>query len=259
MHVLVTNDDGIDSNFLHTIANALSKHFRVSVAAPTSEKSWIGRAVTRRGVVSIDKRSDLPWEAWSIGGTPTDCVSIAMTNLLPERPDLVVSGINIGYNTTTQLIYSSGTVAGALEGAFWGLPAFAVSQEVPDKLFWDAQNNYGRLPADFQALLERHAHHAVDQMVAIMKNGSGKGQDAIVHNLNYPSTPAEPMETVRPVPATLKEMAFFEQTEDGNSEFFFKHGDPLPSEHLTDRQALQSGRVSHSILNFSAIGRDLNH
>jgi 5'-nucleotidase len=259
VQVLVTNDDGIDSNFLHTIANALSRRFDVCVAAPKAERSWIGRAVTRRGVVSIEKRTDLPWKAWSIGGTPTDCVSIALTNLLPEKPDLVVSGINIGYNTTTQLIYSSGTVAGALEGAFWGLPAFAVSQEVPDSLFWDAQNNSGKLPPYFQALLEEHAEHAVDNMLSVMNNGKGNGQDAIVHNLNYPSEPKEPMETVRTVPATLKEMAFFERTEDGNSEFFFKHGDPLPSEQLTDRQALQSGRVSHSILNFSAIGRDLNH
>ncbi|MEX0323040.1 MAG: 5'/3'-nucleotidase SurE [Puniceicoccaceae bacterium] len=259
MHVLVTNDDGIDSNFLHTIAHALSKRFRVTVAAPTTERSWIGRAVTRRGVVSIDERPDLPWQAWSIGGTPTDCVSIALTNLLPEKPDLVVSGINIGYNTTTQLIYSSGTVAGALEGAFWGLPAFAVSQEVPDTLFWDAQNNFGRLPADFQELLERHADHAVEQMLPLIEAHGKNGQDAIVHNLNYPASPKDPMDVVRTVPATLREMAFFEKTDCGNTEFFFKHGDPLPSEQLTDREALQSGSVSHSILNFSAIGRDLNH
>ena len=81
-HILITNDDGIESKFLHAIASALESRFRISVAAPKLEQSWIGRAVSRRGEVTVDRFSGLPWDAWSIGGTPTDCVNIALGNLL---------------------------------------------------------------------------------------------------------------------------------------------------------------------------------
>jgi 5'-nucleotidase len=260
-HLLITNDDGIESAFLHAIAGALAKRFRISVAAPKCEQSWIGRAVSRRGEVSVETYDELPWEAWSIDGTPTDCVNIALANLLPERPDAVVSGINIGYNTTTQLIYSSGTVAGALEGAFWGLPAIAVSQEIPDDIFWEVSKAKGKMPADWQPLLEANAAHAASTITAMLENGdlAGRNGDAVVHNLNYPSEPLSPYRTVRTVPAPLREMSFFDSTGNGGYAFRFRHGSDRESPHRTDREALAAGEVSHSILNFSALGRDLNH
>lgn len=258
MHILITNDDGIESKFLHALANALSQHFTITIAAPKSEQSWIGRAVSRRRTVSVEKHPELPWEAWTIDGTPTDCVNIALSNLLPERPDAVVSGINIGYNTTTQLIYSSGTVAGALEGAFWGLPAFAVSQEVPDHMFAEVSENKGQLPRPWEALLADNACHAAEFVAATLKLPP-KSTDAVVHNLNYPSKPTLPLELAKTVPAPLRELAFFKKDGNGGCVFHFQHGESLPSPHQTDRQALSAGRASHSILNFSALGRDQNH
>ena len=125
-HALITNDDGIQSAFLHRLVDALLPHFRVSVAAPAFEQSWSGRSMTRHGEIEVIRSpSYFPAqvEAWAISGTPTDCVNIALGNLLPEKPDIVLSGINIGYNTTETLILSSGTVAGAIEGVLWNLPA----------------------------------------------------------------------------------------------------------------------------------------
>jgi 5'-nucleotidase len=260
-HILLTNDDGIESKFLHAIASALSGTYRISVAAPKSEQSWIGRAVSRRGEIEVKEQKDLPWQAWSIDGTPTDCVNIAMGNLLDGRPDAVVSGINIGYNTTTQLIYSSGTVAGALEGAFWGLPSIAVSQEIPDHIFWEVSDGKGKMPPDWQHVLDNNAAHAASLIDDLLQNGNhgGDGGDAIVHNLNYPSKPREPYITVRTVPAPLREMSFFQSTGNGGYEFQFRHGESRHSSAKTDRQAIADGEVSHSILNFSALGRDLNH
>lgn len=263
-HILITNDDGIDSGFLHAIAHALSELFRVSVAAPASEQSWIGRAVSRRRPVSVQKHPELPWPAWTIDGTPTDCVNIALGNLMESPPDAVVSGINIGYNTTIPLIYSSGTIAGALEGAFWGLPAFAVSQEIPDVLFGQVTDSKGQLPPDWQPMLEENARHAARLIERILHRGReepGKAArpDAIVHNLNYPSKPLKPYETVLTVPAPLKELPFYRKSEHDTYAFHFQHGEPVESHQRTDREAIAAGEVSHSILNFSALGRDLNH
>jgi 5'-nucleotidase len=257
-HILITNDDGIESGFLHTIAHALSEHFEITIAAPAQEQSWIGRAVSRRRPVKVTPHPELPWTAWTIDGTPTDCVNIALGNLLPERPDAVVSGINIGYNTTIPLIYCSGTVAGALEGAFWGLPAFAISQEIPDELFAGITEAKGQLPAQWQALLDANARHAAELIKRILSDGSGQS-DAVVHNLNYPSRPKHPYETVLTVPAPLQELPFYKKDDSGDYSFHFQHGIPVKSGQKTDREALLEGEISHSILNFSALGRDLNH
>jgi 5'-nucleotidase len=266
-HILITNDDGIESGFLHAIAHALSEHFEISIAAPAKQQSWIGRAVSRRRPVRVEEHPELPWRAWTVDGTPTDCVNIALGNLLPERPDAVVSGINIGYNTTIPLIYCSGTVAGALEGAFWGLPAFAVSQAIPDNIFESVTANNGRLPQEWQELLDKNARHAAGLIKRILSDGSDTSDasdpsdpsDAVVHNLNYPSKPQQPYDTVLTVPAPLRELPFYKRDNSGDYSFNFQHGTEVGSKQKTDREALQAGEVSHSILNFSALGRDLNH
>ena len=265
MHFLITNDDGIESRFLHAIAAALAQRNRVTLAAPLSEQSWIGRAVSRRRSVAVKRVDTLPWEAWSIDGTPTDCVNIALGCLLKTRPDAVVSGFNIGYNTTPQLISCSGTVAGALEGAFWGLPAFALSQEVPDVIFEQVTSAKGAMPEDWQPVLEASAAHAaafIEARICSVRAGMDtqiRQRDAIVHNLNYPSRPSLPLRVAAAIPAPLRELPFFEHDGNGSYSFAFQHGESLPSDMKTDRQALANGEISHSILNFSSLGRDLNH
>ena len=127
---LVTNDDGIDSYFLQVLVRRMQENFEVCVAAPSKEQSWIGRGMTRRDPVTVESFNDLGVPAWKIGGTPTDCVNIALGCLLEQKPDIVVSGINLGMNVTLPMILASGTVAGALEGSFWGIPSIAFSQNI---------------------------------------------------------------------------------------------------------------------------------
>ena len=162
-HALVTNDDGIESAFLHRLVEALLPQFRVSVAAPAAEQSWTGRSMTRHGELeAIRSSSHFPdgVEAWAISGTPTDCVNIALGNLLPEKPDIVLSGINIGFNTTESLILSSGTVAGAIEGVIWDLPAMAFSKCVPNHLFEKIRDAKGQTDGDFNTSLSSAAAQA---------------------------------------------------------------------------------------------------
>ena len=127
MHrILVTNDDGVRSEGIHALADALRALGEVTVVAPHIEASAIGHALTLRRPLRIERIAERVYE---VDGTPTDCVNIAITQLFENgRPDLVLSGINKGYNLGDDVTYS-GTVAGAMEGSLLGIPSIAVSLE----------------------------------------------------------------------------------------------------------------------------------
>jgi 5'-nucleotidase len=121
--VLVTNDDGFRSEGIAALVEALAPLGEVTVVAPIDEASAIGHALTLRRPLRLERMSD---RAYAVDGTPTDCINVAITQVLRGLPDLVVSGINKGWNLGDDVTYS-GTVAGALEGALLGIPSLAVS------------------------------------------------------------------------------------------------------------------------------------
>jgi len=127
MKILVTNDDGIDSPGLHSLAKALKKLGEVYVVAPASPQSAVGHALTiEHPLRAHSYHLNGQKLGIAVNGTPSDCVKLAISNLLREKPDLVVSGVNFGKNTSINIIYS-GTVAAATEGMLLGIPAIAVS------------------------------------------------------------------------------------------------------------------------------------
>src|ERR1700716_1201085 len=121
--ILVTNDDGYRSEGLRVLADVLRALGDVVVVAPVTEASAIGHALTLRHPLRLERIAD---RVFAVDGTPTDCVNIAVTQVFKGLPDLVVSGINKGWNLGDDVTYS-GTVAGALEGALLGTAALAVS------------------------------------------------------------------------------------------------------------------------------------
>jgi 5'-nucleotidase len=122
--ILVTNDDGVRSDGIKKLAEALSRVGDVTVVAPLDEASAIGHALTLRRPLRLEPMGD---RVYGVDGTPTDCVNIAVTQVFANTlPDIVVSGINKGYNLGDDITYS-GTVSGALEGALLGAPGIAVS------------------------------------------------------------------------------------------------------------------------------------
>jgi 5'-nucleotidase len=123
--ILVTNDDGVHSDGIHALADALEALGAVTVVAPHIEASAIGHALTLRRPLRVERLRDNVYE---VDGTPTDCVNVALARILEAPPDLVVSGINKGYNLGDDVTYS-GTVAGAMEAALLGIPGIAVSLE----------------------------------------------------------------------------------------------------------------------------------
>ena len=145
MKILISNDDGYQARGIQCLAVALAEHGEIDVVAPERDRSGASNSLTLNqplrprvadnGFIYVD-------------GTPTDCVHLAITGLLQEEPDIVVSGINAGANLGDDVIYS-GTVAAAMEGRFLGLPAIAVS------LVCDGSNHYETAAGVVTALLEQ--------------------------------------------------------------------------------------------------------
>lgn len=250
-HVLLTNDDGIDSLFLRAIAEALEAAFEVFIAAPAVEQSWIGRAMSRRASVSVEAVAGFPGPAWAVGGTPTDCVNLALDHLLGDLPDIVVSGINIGHNASLPLLYSSGTVAGALEGANWGLPALAVSQQIAPDAFERVTAGRGALPPEHEPSLREAAVQSARYALNLCGTGN---PDLHVHNLNFPMPLTTETAWVRTVPARVRLPGLYDPSENGGYLFRFAQGEEAAGGPMTDRRALATGKTSLSILNFSALG-----
>src|SRR3954468_11749176 len=119
IEILVTNDDGVHSEGIKILADALRPLGDVTVVAPMQEASAIGHALTLRRPLRIETIAP---GTFGIDGTPTDCVNLAISHVMSTKPDLIVSGINKGWNLGDDVTYS-GTVSGALEGALLGIPA----------------------------------------------------------------------------------------------------------------------------------------
>lgn len=177
MKILITNDDGIASHGIAVLVSEIKKIADVVVVAPDTEQSAVGHAVT----VSFPLRmtefyKDSSFFGYAVSGTPADCVKIAFKEIFKTLPDMVISGINLGPNTGTHIIYS-GTVSAATEGTILGVPSFAISlgaYKNPDFIF--AAEFAGKL-----ALL-------------IKKNGLPKD---VLLNVNVPAVPKEKIKGVR--------------------------------------------------------------
>ncbi len=132
--ILITNDDGIEADGLIRLTRAALKFGEVWVVAPESQRSACSHAITLRTSIEITPFPEFPVEgvkAFACSGTPADCVRVGGLNVLPERPDVLLSGINYGYNAATDIQYS-GTLGAAFEGAFQGYHAIAVSESADE-------------------------------------------------------------------------------------------------------------------------------
>lgn len=125
--ILLTNDDGIDAPGLIYLARSLSDIARVRVVVPDRERSWVGKAITRYETVTVERVDRDGLTVYACSGYPADCVQLGIHTLFPDEPDLVVSGINVGYNHGAAYLQSSGTAGAALEAGVALVPALAFS------------------------------------------------------------------------------------------------------------------------------------
>lgn len=241
MQILLTNDDGIYAPGLAALEQQLRKMGDVTVAAPLTEQSGVGHSITYLKPLMARKVFDDAGgqRGWAVEGSPADCVKLAISELCPQRPELVVSGINSGLNAGINVLYS-GTVAAAIEGAFFGITSIAVSLEY-----------------DEHARYDQAAQHAATIIQQILAQQETKSQ---LYNLNIPSAALDNSTEVHVVPvATAPWGEDFEKRRDPRGRTYYwatgMQPDP-PSDTETDLSAIRAGNITLTPLQFDMTRRE---
>jgi 5'-nucleotidase len=237
MRILLTNDDGIYAPGLRALLPELRKLGTVTVVAPASEQSAVGHSITLLTPLIVqevrDEHND--FLGWAVEGKPADCVKLALLELLPEPPDLVVSGLNAGSNAGINVLYS-GTVAAAVEAAFFQKVSIAVSLE------------YTKPQPDFRRGAEI-ARRVIEQLIAHKPAGG------TLFNVNVPSIEKGPVKGVRVVPQDVVQFreSLDRRTDPRGRVYFWMNGHlDYPNYHPeSDVAALAEGYVTVTPLQFN--------
>ncbi|WP_306118346.1 MULTISPECIES: 5'/3'-nucleotidase SurE [unclassified Roseitalea] len=243
MRILITNDDGIHAEglaVLETIARSLSDD--IWVVAPETDQSGLAHSLTLNDPLrlrEIDERH------FALRGTPTDCVIMAVTHVMPEKPDLVLSGVNSGQNIADDITYS-GTVAGAMEGTLLGIRSIALSQA------YNFNDNRRFVP---WSVAERHAPALLEKLVALdLPEGT-------FLNVNFPNCPAEEVAGVSITQqGKLLHGLFMEERRDGRGfpYFWMRFGrSPVEAKGTSDVAVLRQGRISVTPLKLDLTAHDV--
>jgi len=235
VQILLTNDDGIFSPGLAALERALLQLGHVAVVAPATEQSGVGHSITFLSPLTAKEIFDGPRRrGWAVEGSPADCVKLGIFEFCPRRPELVVSGLNGGLNAGINVLYS-GTVAAAIEGAFFGITSVAVSLEY-----------------DEHAQFDRAADLAVQ---IIRQTLEMKGPEPELYNLNIPTRAMREPTAVKVVPMGVYRYGEkFEKRVDPRGRNYFwatNEPPPPPGEHETDVSALAKGYVTLTPLHYN--------
>ena len=241
MLILLTNDDGIYAPGLDALEREMRLLGDVVVVAPATEQSGVGHSITYLTPLIVKEvfrneggpEGERRW-GWAVEGSPADCVKIGILQFCPRPPDLVISGINGGLNAGINVLYS-GTVAAAIEGAFFGITSVAVSLEF-----------------DEHARFDRAARLAREIVRRILQQ---KGDQPQLYNLNIPTAALAGTPEVCVVPMNVTRYGdSFEKRHDpwGREYFWLKGGPPeATAGHETDLSALAKGKVTITPLDYN--------
>lgn len=187
--LLITNDDGIDAPALVPLAKAMEQVGEVTVVAPSGERSWIGKAISRVGSVAVRRELVEGYQVWSVGGFPADCVQIGSHGILDSPPDLVISGINIGSNRGSAFATGSGTLGAAVEASNLGIPGLAFSAASEGE--WSEWVEWVRTD-DALEMWYRLAALAADITTTVAEFGMPQSTDVLSINFPARATAATP-------------------------------------------------------------------
>lgn len=236
MKILLTNDDGIYAPGLAALEAELSRLGDVRIIAPKTEQSGVGHAITfLTPLVAEEIYQGEHRRGWAVEGSPADCVKLGVSELFGGRPDMVVSGINGGLNAGINVLYS-GTVAAAIEGAFFGLHSIAVSLE------YDEHANF--------AAAARLAVPVIEQ-VWNRRNET----DTRLFNLNIPQaalTADSPELRIAPMGLDRWGESFERRKDPRGRAYYWATNEPAPkpTEHETDLSALRKGHLTLTPLSY---------
>ena len=251
MRILLTNDDGLRAPGIEALHAEMLQLGEVFTVAPLEVQSATSHSVTFNvPLMARQMRINDRMSGFAIDGRPADCVKLAIENVWPEhhpqhpRPDLVVSGMNMGCNVGIHVIYS-GTVGAAIEAAFLGLPSIAVSLYVAGEL---KKRGFEDVRWDVAA---RHARHAIERCLE-----HGLPEPHSVLNINIPSTTEDgPLPPIKVVPMNLAGMADrYERRVSPNGQvYYWSSGDGMAFHHTatgSDVEALLAGNITITPLHF---------
>jgi 5'-nucleotidase len=234
LRILLTNDDGIYAPGLAALEQELTSLGDVNVVAPATEQSGVGHAITFltpltcKEIYDADRR-----RGWAVEGSPADCVKLGVFELCEQRPDIVISGINGGLNAGINVLYS-GTVAAAIEAAFFGITSVAVSLEYDEH-------------ADFTAAAK--IARAVIEQILTQKESAPQ-----LYNLNIPTVATKEPSELRLVPMGLERYGheFIKREDPKGRPYYWATVDPppQPTDRETDMSALKQGHVTLTPLNY---------
>jgi 5'-nucleotidase len=238
MRILVCNDDGIHAPGIHALYQSVRDLGDVHVVAPSAEQSAVGHAITLSNPIKcrpVDK--DGRTFGHAVGGTPADCVKLAVYGLLPGRPDLVISGVNLGPNAGISVIYS-GTVSAATEGTILGIPSMAVSLNTFSDPIWDTPARVAR-----------------DLAAKVLQRGL---PPETLLNVNVPNLPFDQLKGYRVTRMGRSRFVeiFHRRTDPRNNVYYWMDGEMelVGDGDGTDIKALEDGYVS-----LTPIWFDLTH
>jgi 5'-nucleotidase len=239
--ILLTNDDGFNAPGLRAVWDALSPECEAIIIAPETEQSAVGHAITLATPLKVkEMKEEGHLLGYAVSGTPADCVKIAITELLPEPPKLVISGINQGSNMGSCVIYS-GTVSAATEAAIMGVPSIAVSLNS-----WENQN--------FSAAAE-----FIRQIYPrILKKGLPLG---VALNINVPAVPRDKIKGVTVTRQGQSRVieAFDKRVDPRNNTYYWLAGEMIFSdaEGGTDCEVVQNDYISITPIHCDLTRHDL--
>lgn len=234
MQILLVNDDGIHAPSLHALLAELRLWGDVTVVAPAVEQSGVGHSITYlHPLVAHKEYKNGEFFGWKLEGSPADCVKMGVLEFCPIKPDVIVSGLNAGANIGINVLYS-GTVAAAIEGAFFGIPSFALSQWMDG-------------PPDFAATARR-AIPICQQLLSRTRPGS-------LWNINFPPPKPGWPRGVQFVGMGVRRVAEeIERRVDPRGRTYYWSGlNPILSHFLddgTDIKQLQEGDITITPLHF---------
>jgi len=233
VQILLTNDDGIFAPGLAAMEQALSRLGHVTVCAPATEQSGVGHSITFLTPLVVKEIVEGHHRRYAVEGSPADSVKIGISEYCPERPDLVVSGINGGLNAGINVLYS-GTVAAAIEGAFFGITSIAVS------LQWNERFQFDKA-ADLA-------------LVVIEKILANQGDRPTLYNLNIPTAALGRPPHVKIVPMAIQQYGekYEKRTDPRGRNYYWAMGElpDLPPDEENDLSELEKGHITLTPLHY---------